>query len=53
MLTVQAELLQWRRSANAARTFLTHGEEQVMRVFVEKLVGEKVETPKLGQEYEL
>jgi metallo-beta-lactamase family protein len=49
----QAELLRWRRRTNAPLTFLTHGEERAMLTFVEKLAGEKVEMPKLGQEYEL
>jgi metallo-beta-lactamase family protein len=49
----QAELLAWQRRVGAPRTFLVHGEEEVMRRFASELHGTAVEMPILGQEFEL
>jgi metallo-beta-lactamase family protein len=49
----QAELNAWRRRVDAPRTFLVHGEEEVMRRFASQLHGTAVEMPILGQEFEL
>jgi metallo-beta-lactamase family protein len=49
----QAELLRWRKSVNAKRTFLVHGEEASMRAFAEMLDGEQVDMPAQGQAFEL
>jgi metallo-beta-lactamase family protein len=49
----QAELLAWHRQTGAARTFLTHGEENIMQQFAAKLVGTKAEMPMLHQTYAL
>lgn len=50
----QAELLDWhRRSGSPARTFLVHGDEEVMSGFAGLLQDTQVELPRLGQRYEL
>lgn len=50
----QAELLAWHgRIGSPARTFLVHGEEQVMTRFAERLVGSRTDLPALNQVYEL
>ncbi|OIQ94207.1 ribonuclease [mine drainage metagenome] len=50
----QAELLAWHgRIRSPARTFLVHGEEQVMAKFAERLAGSRVDMPALNQAYEL
>ncbi len=49
----QAGLIAWRARTNAKRTFLTHGEEAVMRAFAAKLDGAAVEMPTMGQSYAL
>jgi metallo-beta-lactamase family protein len=50
----QSELLAWRgRIGGAARTFLVHGEENVMRTFAGRLTGTRVEMPRLHEEFEL
>jgi len=50
----QAELLAWHRQiGNPARTFLVHGEKEVMEHFAKKLAGTQVEMPTLHQEYVL
>jgi metallo-beta-lactamase family protein len=49
----QAELLAWHRQTHAARTFLTHGEENTMQQFAAKLAGTEVEMPALHQTYAL
>jgi metallo-beta-lactamase family protein len=49
----QGELLAWHRQTGAARTFLTHGEENTMQQFAAKLAGTQVERPTLHQSYEL
>ena len=47
------ELLAWHRRVGAARTFLVHGEVEVMRQFGGLLENTQVEMPALGQAYEL
>lgn len=47
------ELLAWHQRVDAARTFLVHGEEEVMRKFAGLLKNTQVEMPMLGQSYEL
>lgn len=47
------ELLSWHRRVGAARTFLVHGEEEVMQKFGALLENTRVEMPTLGQAYEL
>ena len=49
----QAELIAWRAKTHAGRTFLVHGEEDVMRGFAAKLGGAGVEIPALGEAFEL
>ena len=50
----QAELLAWHgRIGSPARTFLVHGEEQVMTRFAERLAGSRTDLPALNQVYEL
>ena len=50
----QAELLAWHQKIGAPeRTFLVHGEEEVMSGFALKLQNTKVEMPKLGQSFTL
>jgi len=50
----QAELLQWHKKLGTpARTFLVHGEEEVMSHFAGKLANTQVEMPKLGQRFTL
>ncbi len=50
--TDQAELLAWhRRTGNPERTFLVHGDQEVMKHFAVKLSGTKVEMPSLHQEF--
>jgi metallo-beta-lactamase family protein len=50
----QAELLAWHhRLGSPARTFLVHGEEQVMAHFARLLKGTQVEMPSLGQAFPL
>lgn len=49
----QAELLAWHKQTAASRTFLVHGEENVMGQFAAKLTGTQVEMPKLDQAFEL
>jgi metallo-beta-lactamase family protein len=44
------ELLSWQRQAKAKRTFLVHGDEQVMQKFANELSGE-VSMPEQGSEY--
>lgn len=47
------ELLDWHRAVGARRTFLVHGEEDVMKAFAATLGDTQVKLPELGQEYEL
>ena len=49
----QAELLAWRQRTNAWRTFLVHGEEEVMRQFALKLQETEVTMPTFGQGFDL
>ena len=49
----QAELIAWQRRVNAPRTFLVHGEEDVMRQFALRLQDTEAVMPTLGQEFEL
>ena len=50
----QAELLAWHRAIGTPkRTFLVHGEEQVMQHFAKRLSNTKVEMPELGQSFDL
>jgi len=49
----QAELLAWHQHTGAGRTFLVHGDEAVMQSFAAKLANTRVETPSLGEAFEL
>lgn len=49
----QAELVAWQRRVGAPRTFLVHGEEEVMRQFALRLQDTVVEMPSFGQAFEL
>jgi metallo-beta-lactamase family protein len=49
----QAELLAWQRQTGAPRTFLVHGEEEVMRTFGRLLTGTAVEIPAEGDSFAL
>ena len=49
----QAELIVWQRRVRAPRTFLVHGDEEVMRQFALRLQDTEVVMPTLGQEFEL
>jgi metallo-beta-lactamase family protein len=49
----QAQLLQWHGHTGAARTFLTHGEEDTMKAFASKLANTRVEMPALHQSFDL
>jgi len=50
----QAELLAWHKQVGTPeRTFLVHGEEEVMSLFAEKLQDTRVEMPVRGQSFSL
>jgi metallo-beta-lactamase family protein len=49
----QAELLKWHGHTGAARTFLTHGEEDAMRAFASRLSETQVQMPTLNQSFDL
>ena len=49
----QAELLRWHGATGAARTFLTHGEEDAMRAFASRLGKTQVQMPTLNQSFDL
>ena len=49
----QAGLLKWHGHTGAARTFLTHGEENAMRAFASLLGNTQVEMPTLNQQFDL
>ena len=49
----QADLLKWHAHTGAARTFLTHGEEDAMQAFASQLRNTQVEMPKLNQSFDL
>jgi metallo-beta-lactamase family protein len=49
----QAGLLKWHAQTGAARTFLTHGEENTMQAFASRLGKTQVEMPALNQSFDL
>ncbi len=49
----QAALLKWHAHTGAARTFLTHGEEDAMQAFATRLGKTQVEMPALNQSFDL
>jgi metallo-beta-lactamase family protein len=49
----QAELLKWHGHTGAARTFLTHGEEDAMGAFASRLGKSNVQMPALNQSFDL
>jgi len=49
----QAELLEWHGHTGAARTFLTHGEEDAMQAFASRLGKTQVQMPALNQSFDL
>jgi metallo-beta-lactamase family protein len=49
----QADLLKWHGHTGAARTFLTHGEEDAMRAFASRLGKTQVEMPTVHQSFDL
>ncbi len=49
----QAELLGWQGQTGAKRTFLVHGDPEVMRQFAARLQGTEVEIPQPHQAFEL
>jgi metallo-beta-lactamase family protein len=49
----QRELLAWHRSSQAARTYLVHGDEKVMRAFAPMLQGTETVLPAMNEEFEL
>jgi metallo-beta-lactamase family protein len=49
----QAGLLKWHGNTGAARTFLTHGEENAMQAFASKLTNTQVVMPTLNQQFDL
>jgi metallo-beta-lactamase family protein len=49
----QAALLKWQEHTGAARTFLTHGEEDAMQAFAARLGKAQVEMPALGQSFDI
>lgn len=49
----QAELLAWHEQTCASRTFLVHGEENIMGQFAARLAGSDVHMPELGQVFDL
>ena len=49
----QAELLAWQKETRAKRTFLVHGEEDIMRKFAVQLMDTRVEMPSPNQVFEL
>jgi metallo-beta-lactamase family protein len=49
----QAELLRWQGETHAGRTFLVHGEPEVMRKFAARLPAGATEMPLLHQQYGL
>jgi metallo-beta-lactamase family protein len=49
----QAELLAWQKQTSTKRTFLVHGEENIMRQFAAHLADTRVETPAPHQVFEL
>ncbi len=49
----QAELLAWHKQTGTTRTFLVHGDEDVMRSFAAKLTNMRIETPVLNETFDL
>ena len=49
----QQELLAWHRSSHAARTYLVHGDERVMKTFAPMLEDTEAVMPAMNQEFEL
>ena len=49
----QAELLKWHGHTGAARTFLTHGEEDAMQAFASRLGKTDVKMPVLNQSFDI
>jgi metallo-beta-lactamase family protein len=49
----QAGLLKWHEHTGAARTFLTHGEHEVMQAFASRLAKTQVEMPMLNQHFDI
>ncbi len=49
----QAELLAWQKQTGAKRTFLVHGEEDIMKKFAAHLANTRVEMPEQNQAFEL
>ena len=49
----QADLLKWHGHTGAARTFLTHGEEETMQAFAPQLANTQVQMPTLNQSFDL
>jgi metallo-beta-lactamase family protein len=49
----QAELLKWHGHTGAARTFLTHGEEDAMRAFASRLGKTNIQMPALNQSFDI
>ena len=47
------ELLAWHRAVAAQRTFLVHGDPDVMQQFAAALAGSKVDMPRRGESFEL
>jgi len=45
--------LRWHGHTGAARTFLTHGEEDAMQAFASRLGGTQVQMPMLNQSFDL
>jgi len=50
----QAELLKWHGYTGAARTFLTHGEEDAMQAFASRLGAKtNIQMPALNQSFDI
>ena len=49
----QQELLAWHKSSHAARTYLVHGDEKVMKSFAPMLENTEAVMPAMNQEFEL
>jgi metallo-beta-lactamase family protein len=49
----QAELLKWHGHTGAARTFLTHGEEDAMQAFASRLSKTHVQMPALNETFDI
>jgi metallo-beta-lactamase family protein len=49
----QAELLAWQQQTSAKRTFLVHGEGDIMKQFAAHLAGTRIEMPEPNQVFEL